>query len=97
MYCPAYEGMMAKKKKHASLIERLERTVSDMADAASVAATGSQIGVLELAAEDELGIKPTSRKRKANEEKAHQTQQALTDNQRTNKKAADPGNRPLEV
>jgi hypothetical protein len=35
--------------------------VSDIANAASVAATGSEIGMLELAAEDEL--KPTRTKR----------------------------------
>jgi hypothetical protein len=55
------------KKKRVSLGERLGRMVSNMANAASVAATGSEIGVLELATEDELGasaVKP-SRKVKA--------------------------------
>ena len=49
------------KKKPLSFAQRLGHTVSDMANAASVAATGSQMGVLELAAEDEL--KPASAKR----------------------------------
>ena len=52
------------KKKSVSLVDRLEKTVSDMANAASVAATGSEIGVLELAAEDELGLRAVKRPRK---------------------------------
>lgn len=54
------------RKKRVSFGERLEHVVSDVADAASVAATGSQLGILELAAEEELGMpaKP-ARKRKA--------------------------------
>ena len=50
------------KKKRVSLGERLGQTVSDMANAASVAATGSEIGVLGLATEEELGagaVKPS--------------------------------------
>jgi hypothetical protein len=39
--------------------------VSDIVDAASVAATGSQLGVLELAAEDEMSPTSVKRKRKA--------------------------------
>ena len=66
------------KKKRVSATERLEETVSDMANAVSVAATGSEIGVLELAAEDELGLlplktrklKPTKKKRKPAAKKA---------------------------
>jgi hypothetical protein len=49
------------KKKRASIAGGLAEAVSDVANAASVAATGSEIGVLELAAEDEL--KPTQTKR----------------------------------
>ena len=49
------------KKKRTSIAEVLAEAVSDVANAASVAATGSEIGVLELAAEDEL--KPTQTKR----------------------------------
>ena len=52
------------KKKRVSFAGRLSQTVSDMANAASVAATGSEIGVLELAAEDELNVRPAKRSRK---------------------------------
>ena len=53
-----------RKKKRPSFVQRLGHTVSDMANAASVAATGSEIGVLELAAEDELSGRPVKRVRK---------------------------------
>ena len=53
-------------KKRVSFADRLGQTVSDMANAASVAATGSEIGVLELAAEDELSPRPVERARKTN-------------------------------
>ena len=49
------------KKKRASIARVLVESVSDVANAASVAATGSELGVLELAAEEEL--KPTQTKR----------------------------------
>jgi hypothetical protein len=52
---------MAKMKRPTSIAVVLAGAVSDVANAASVAATGSEIGVLELAAEDEL--KPTQTKR----------------------------------
>ena len=52
---------MAKMKKHTSIAGILAEAVSDVANAASVAATGSEIGMLELATEDEL--KPTQTKR----------------------------------
>ena len=52
------------KEKRVSFADRLSQTVSDMANAASVAATGSEIGVLELAAEDELSPRPVRRARK---------------------------------
>jgi hypothetical protein len=52
---------MGKLKKRASVAGVLAEVVSDVVNAASVAATGSEIGVLELAAEDEL--KPTQAKR----------------------------------
>ena len=42
------------KKKRASIAGVLGEAVSDVANAVSVAATGSELGVLELAAEDEL-------------------------------------------
>jgi hypothetical protein len=51
------------KKKRVSIAERLEETVSDMANAVSVAATGSEIGLLELAAEDELGRRPAKKRK----------------------------------
>ena len=49
------------KKKRASIAAALGEVVSDVANAVSVAATGSELGVLELAAEDEF--KPTRAKR----------------------------------
>jgi hypothetical protein len=52
------------KKKRASIAGVLVEAVSDIANAASVAATGSEIGVLELAAEDELKPAQTKRARK---------------------------------
>jgi hypothetical protein len=52
------------KKKRVSFGERLGQMISDMANAASVAATGSEIGVLELATEDELGASAVKRSRK---------------------------------
>lgn len=54
---------MAKQKK-VSIVGRLGHAVSDIADAVSVAATGSQVGVLELAAEDELDVRPVKRAKK---------------------------------
>jgi hypothetical protein len=52
------------KKKRASIAAVLVEAVSDVANAASVAATGSEIGVLELAAEDELKPNQTKRARR---------------------------------
>ena len=52
------------KKKRASIAAVLVEAVSDIANAASVAATGSEIGVLELAAEDELKPNQTKRARR---------------------------------
>jgi len=48
------------KKKRVSIVGMLEEAVGDIANAASVAATGSEIGVLELAVKDEL--KPARKK-----------------------------------
>jgi len=53
------------KKKTSSLVGMIGEAVSDIVDAASVAATGSQLGVLELAAEEEMNPTPTKRKPKA--------------------------------
>jgi hypothetical protein len=44
----------------------IDEAVSDVVDVATVAATGSQLGVLELAAEDELSPTSIKRRRKAN-------------------------------
>jgi len=52
------------KKKRGSFPGEFVQTVSDMANAASVAATGSEIGVLELAAEDKLNVRSAKRSRK---------------------------------
>jgi hypothetical protein len=51
-------------KKKISFVRQLGHAASDVANAASVAATGSEIGVLELAAEDELNPTPRKRMRK---------------------------------
>ena len=51
------------KKKTNSLVGMMGEAVSDVMDAATVAATGSQFGVLESAAEDELSPTPVKRKR----------------------------------
>ena len=48
-------------QKRASITAALGEAVNGVANAVSVAATGSELGVLELAAEDEL--KPTRAKR----------------------------------
>ncbi len=46
-----------------SIVDRLERAVSTVANAASMAATGSELGVLELAVEDDLGVRKAKAKR----------------------------------
>ena len=51
------------KKKRVSIVERLEETVGDIANAVSVAATGSEISILELAAEDELSRRPAKKRK----------------------------------
>ncbi len=53
------------KKKSRSVVGMIGEAVEDVVDAASVAATGSQLGVLELAAEEEMEPTPAKRKRKA--------------------------------
>ena len=50
------------KEKPLSVAGMIGEAISDVVDAASVAATGSQLGVLELAAEQEM--QPTAKKRK---------------------------------
>ena len=56
--------MAKKKNKPHSVMEMIGEAVGDVADATSVAATGSQLGVLELAAEEEISPTPAKRKRK---------------------------------
>jgi hypothetical protein len=51
------------KRNSIPIVSGLEQAVSDVANAASVAATGSEIGVLELAVEDEINPRVV-RKRK---------------------------------
>lgn len=53
------------KRKRASIAGMLGEAVSDVANAASVAATGSEIGILELAAEDQFESTLAKRKRKS--------------------------------
>jgi hypothetical protein len=53
------------KKKPRSIVGMIGEAVSDVVDAGSVAATGSQLGVLELAAEKQINPTPAKRKRKA--------------------------------
>jgi hypothetical protein len=53
------------KKKPLSVVGMIGEAVSDVVDAASVAATGSQLGVLELAAEEEMRPAAPKRKKKA--------------------------------
>ena len=52
------------KKKPRSFVGMIGETVGDVVDAASVAATGSQLGVLELAAEEEMRPAPAPAKKK---------------------------------
>ena len=52
------------KKKPRSVVGMIGEAVSDILDAATVAATGSQLGVLELAAEAEMRPTPAKRNRK---------------------------------
>jgi hypothetical protein len=56
---------MAKRKKRTTLVGELEEAVSDVANAFSVAATGSQIGILGLAAEEEMAPTPRRRRKPA--------------------------------
>jgi hypothetical protein len=51
------------KKNSVPIVGGLEQAVSDVANAASVAATGSEIGVLELAVEDEINPRGVRQRR----------------------------------
>src|SRR5882724_5254194 len=56
------EGVdMAKKK---TVADRIGNAATDAADAVSTAATGFQVGVLEMAAEEEVTGEPTPRPRR---------------------------------
>ena len=57
------------KKRPRSFVGMIGEAVSDVADAASVAATGSQLGVLELAAEEEMRPTPAKANRKTKVER----------------------------
>ena len=56
--------MAKKKKKSRGIFGPIGDAVSNLVDAGSVAATGSQLGVLELAAEEEIRPAPSKRKKK---------------------------------
>ena len=56
------------KKKSGGIFGSIGDAFSNVVDAGSVAATGSQLGVLELAAEEE--IRPTPARRKKKKKKA---------------------------
>ena len=75
---------MAKKK--VSFAQQLGHAASDVINAASVAATGSEIGMLELAAEDELNPRPARRRRK----KKVARKKKATPKKATRKKSAKP-------
>ena len=85
---------MAKKK--VSFAQQLGHAVSDVANAASVAATGSEIGVLELAAEDELNPRPARSPRKKKVARKKKTAPKMAARKRaapgkaTRKKSAKP-------
>jgi hypothetical protein len=87
----ASEVVEMAKKKSRSVVGMIGEAVSDLVDAASVAATGSQLGVLELAAEEELQPTP-KRKRKtkaaAKKKKAVVKSKKKTKKKKTKKKAA---------
>ena len=56
------------RKKNRGIVKSLEDGVLNMVDAVSVAATGSQLGILERAAEEELKdasrVQPGRKKKK---------------------------------
>jgi hypothetical protein len=74
------------KKKRVSIVERLEETASDVANALSVAATGSEIGILELAAEDEFGRRPAKKRKVKPAQKKTKTKTKKKTTQKTKKK-----------
>ena len=89
-----------------SIVDGVEQAVRTVANAASVAATGSELGVLELAVEDDLGLrkspvrkaKLSARKRPARKMKrpARKTTRAAPKRKRAvkAKRAKKPDRRP---
>lgn len=75
---------MAKKKRR-SVAGMIAEAVGDVVDAASVAATGSQLGVLELAAEQEM--RPIAAKRKRKAKVARKNKKAATTSKKKTKKS----------
>ena len=72
------------KKKPLSVVGMIGEAVSDVVDAASVAATGSQLGVLELAAEEEM--RPSAPKRKKKAKAARKKSKAKASSKKTKTK-----------
>jgi hypothetical protein len=83
------------KKKRISIVERLEETASDVANAISVAATGSEIGILELAAEDEFGRRP-AKKRKVKRTKKTVKKTTKKKTKKKKKVAAKTPSKPIK-
>jgi hypothetical protein len=74
---------MAKKKRR-SIVGTLEEATGDVANALSVAATGSEIGVLELAAEEEL--RPVRSKRTGGRKTVAKKKRAVKKSKRASRK-----------
>ena len=83
------------KKARGSMISRLEETVSDMANAVSVAATGSEIGILELAAEDELNPRSARKTLKATKNVARKKKGATKTSRKPARKKSPARRRAL--
>ena len=75
------------KKKPLSVAGMIGEAVSDVVDAASVAATGSQLGVLELAVEQEMRPAAAKRKRKAKAARKKSKTRGKTKKKTTKKKS----------
>lgn len=76
------------KKKPLSVVGMIGEAVSDVVDAASVAATGSQLGVLELAAEQEMRPAAPKRKKKAKTARKKSKSKASSKKPKTKKSKA---------
>jgi hypothetical protein len=91
------------RKKRISFGERLGHVFSDFADAASVAATGSQLGILERAAEEEIGApaverpqrrRAAARKRKTKAARKRKASAAPKKKKVASRKAGRPKKKP---